>query len=145
MAVEVAKLIPTETVILIASAKMRQEIPFYYQLAGQLRLHKLLPAAWMKRPTILSNWLFGTHSKADKQLLAAILRDTDPAFLSWAIDQIVTWTHQTSTPNLIHIHGMADRILPFRYVEGAIPVVGGGHFMTVNKAQELTSLLRSLL
>ncbi|RAJ93187.1 pimeloyl-ACP methyl ester carboxylesterase [Larkinella arboricola] len=145
MAVEVAKLIPTEKVILIASAKTRQEIPFYYRLAGQLRLHKLLPTAWMKRPTVLSNWFFCTHSKADRQLLATILRETDPAFLSWAIDQIVTWTHQTPTPNLIHIHGQADRILPFRYVKGAIPVVGGGHFMTINKAEELTSLLRSLL
>ncbi|MGB4775107.1 MAG: alpha/beta hydrolase, partial [Daejeonella sp.] len=42
MAVEVAKQINTEKIILIASAKIRQEIPFYYRFAGKLSLHKLI-------------------------------------------------------------------------------------------------------
>ncbi len=43
IAVEVAKQIDTEKVILIASAKTKKEIPFYYRFAGQLGLQKLLP------------------------------------------------------------------------------------------------------
>ncbi|GAB3512250.1 hypothetical protein GCM10027341_52750 [Spirosoma knui] len=145
MAVEVAKLIATSKVILIASAKTRQEIPFYYRLAGQLRLHKLLPTALLKRPNIVSDWFFGVHSQEDKQLLAAILRDTDSHFLRWAIDKIVTWTNQKPPQNLTHIHGTADKILPFRYIASDLMVIGGGHFMTVNKAGELTKAVRGLL
>ncbi len=145
VAIEVAKLIDTEKIILVASAKTRQEIPFYYRLAGQLRLHKLLPVDLLKRPNALSNWFFGAHSKLDKKMLAAILRDTDSQFLQWAIDKIVTWKNQLVQLNLIHIHGTADRILPFRHVVSDLQVTGGGHFMTVNKAQELTVAIRSLL
>jgi pimeloyl-ACP methyl ester carboxylesterase len=145
MATEVAKLIDTEKVVLIASAKTRQEIPFYYRLAGQLRLHKLLPASLLKQPNVLSSWFFGAQSQEDKKMLADILRDTDSQFLRWAIDKIVTWKNQFVHPNLIHIHGTADRILPFRYVVSDLKVDGGGHFMTVNKAHELTAAITGLL
>src|SRR5436305_11890870 len=48
MAVEVAKLIATDKLILIASAKTKYEIPFYYRAAGALQLHKLLPTRILK-------------------------------------------------------------------------------------------------
>jgi pimeloyl-ACP methyl ester carboxylesterase len=81
MAVEIGKLIETEKIILIASAKTKFEIPLYYRFAGKLGLHKLLPTAILKKPNIISNWFFGTESTKDKALLASILRDTDPIFL----------------------------------------------------------------
>src|SRR3990167_10569628 len=86
MAIEVAKQIETERVVLIASAKTKNEIPFYYRWAGALRLHKLLPTALVKQATFLSNWLFGVTRSRDKLLLKTILHDTAPIFLRWAID-----------------------------------------------------------
>ena len=41
MAIEVAKHIDTEKIILISSAKTKYEIPFYFRLAGKLSLHKI--------------------------------------------------------------------------------------------------------
>lgn len=145
VATEVAKLIETEKIILIPSAKTQQEIPFYYRFAGRLKLHKLLPTRLLKYPNFLSYWIFGAESKSDRKMLADILHDTDPKFLKWSIDQIVNWTSQVRHSNLQHIHGTADRILPFCFVECNLKVFGGGHFMTVNKAKELTQKLRSLL
>lgn len=145
VATEVARLIEVEKVILIASAKTREEIPPYYRLAGQLRLHKLLPARLLKQPNGFSNWFFGANSQEDKAMLAAILRDTDSHFLKWAIDQIVNWTNRTPHPSTKHIHGTNDWILPFRYVVCDVEIKGGGHFMTVNKVQELTQAIRKLL
>ena len=46
MAVEVAKQIETKKIILIASAKTKDEIPFYFQIAGKLNLQKLLPTSF---------------------------------------------------------------------------------------------------
>ncbi len=145
MAVEVAKLIQPEQLILIASAKNRMEIPFYYRLAGTLRLHKLLPAALLKKPSMIANWFFRISKQKDKQLLAEILKDTDKQFLKWAIDKIVNWRNKALPVNYTHIHGTSDRILPYRFVKANIAVDGGGHFMTVNKAVELTEILNSLL
>ncbi len=145
MATEVAKLIDTEKIIIIASAKTYQEIPVYYRLAGLLKLHELIPTAVLKTPNMFSNWLFGTESEADKDMLASIMVDTDPDFLVWAIDKIVNWSNQTLNKNLVQIHGTADKILPFYFVKSDIKVKGGGHLMTLNKAEELTKIIRTLL
>jgi pimeloyl-ACP methyl ester carboxylesterase len=145
MAVEIGKLIQTEKIILIASAKTKFEIQFYFRLAGSLRLHNLLPTSLMKRSNFISNWLFGATSQRDKTLLANILHDTDSVFLKWAIDKIVNWKNAKILQNLQHIHGTSDRVLPYRFVLADIKIEGGGHFMTTNKARELSREIRKII
>ena len=145
MAVEVAKLIETEKVILIASAKTKQEIPFYYRFAGQLGLHKLLPTRLLKSSNFITNWLFGTSSTFDKQLLKQILTDSDPTFLKWAIDKVVKWSNITQTKNIYHIHGTSDKILPITFVKSNLEIKNGGHLITLNKIDELNNILRQEL
>ncbi|MHA4807131.1 alpha/beta fold hydrolase [Flavitalea flava] len=145
VAVEISKLIETQKVILIASAKTKFEIPFYYRIARSLRLHKLVSAAFLKQPTFFSNWFFGTAGREDKKVLATILRDTDAAFLKWAIDIIVGWKNVTIPGKIIHIHGTKDLVLPYRFVRPDITIAKGGHLMTLNKAREITEVLRGLL
>lgn len=142
IAVEVAKQIETEKVILISSAKIKSEIPFYYRWAGQLRIHKLFPTKFLKKYNFLSSYFFGATSSSDKQILKAILDDTDPTFLIWAIDKVVCWENETPIKNTTHIHGTSDRILPFRFVTCDYKIQKGGHFMTLNKAEELSQILR---
>lgn len=142
IAVEIAKIIQTEKIILIASAKTKNEIPSYFRIAGKLKLHKILPAKLMKLPNIFSCWFFGTENKKDKILLAEILKDTDEVFLKWAIDKIVNWKNEIAHKNIFHIHGTSDRILPIKYINCNIKVQNGGHFMTLNKANELNETLK---
>lgn len=142
IAVEIAKQIVTEKVILISSAKTKKEIPFYYRFAGKLGLHKLLPTNLLKSSNFITNWLFGTITSNDELLLKQILRDTDPIFLKWAIDKIARWTNQTNTENTFHIHGTTDKILPLSFVKCNATIKNGGHLMTLNKAEELNQLLR---
>ncbi len=141
MAIEVAKQIETEKVIIIASAKTKNEIPFYYRIPGKLRLHKLIPHRLLKHSNFITNWIFGTESKFDKQLLKQIINDIDHSFLKWAIDKVVRWKNQTEIPNLFHIHGTSDRILPFCFVSANSIVKKGGHLMTLNKANELNNII----
>ena len=142
IAVEIAKQIDTEKVILIASAKTKNEIPFYYRFTGQLGIHKLLPTRLLKSSNFMTNWFFGTSSTFDKQLLRQILIDTDPTFLKWAIDKVVTWTNRTQTENVFHIHGTSDKILPVNFVNCNLKIKDGGHLMTLNKADELNKILQ---
>ena len=142
IATEIAKLIETEKIILIASAKTETEIPNYFRIAGKMKLHKLLPTKLMKMPNIFSFWFFGTENRNEKKILTEILKDTDEKFLKWAIDKIVTWKNEIEHKNVIHIHGTADRILPINYVNCQIKVKNGGHFMTLNKAKELDEIVK---
>lgn len=142
MAIEVAKQLETEKVILISSAKTTREIPFYYRLAGKIRMHKLLSTRVLKSSNVLTNYFFGTNSKFEKQLLKQILIDTDPIFLKWAIDKIVLWKNHTHIKKMFHIHGTSDRILPIRFVKCDVKIQNGGHLMTLNKSDDLNKILR---
>jgi pimeloyl-ACP methyl ester carboxylesterase len=144
VAIEVSKLIATEKVILIASAKIKAEIPFYFRLSGLFKLHKIIPPGFLKHSNLFTYWLFGA-GKHDRSLLLEILSDTDPFFLKWAIDKIVHWQNEHYPINISHIHGSADRILPVKFVKPDFKIKNGGHFMTVNKPEEINDLLKNLL
>ena len=145
MAVEVGKYIETEKIILIASAKTKNEVPIYYRFAGFFKLHKLLPTKLMKKANFFSFWLFGIKNTENKKLLTEILNDTDETFLKWAIDIIVNWKNTYLHKNLKHIHGTSDKILPIQFVKSDIEVKDGGHFMTIDKFEKLNILLDNLI
>ena len=145
MAVEVGKIIESKKIILIASAKNKSEIPFYYRLAGFLNLHKLIPPKLMKKSNFMSFWFFGIKSKENKNLLTEILKDTDETFLKWGIDKIANWKNTFNHKNLRHIHGTKDRILPIQFVKSDMKIVDGGHFMTIDKFEELNIVLENLI
>ncbi|RYD51785.1 MAG: alpha/beta hydrolase [Sphingobacteriales bacterium] len=145
VAIEIAKHIPVEKLMLIASVKTREELPFYYRLIGLLNLHRLVPATLLKPSNRITNWAFGAESIADKKLLKQILADTSPQFLKWAINQLLHWKNHIVPPNVLHIHGTSDRILPIASVDCDFVIEGGGHLMTLTKPEALSELLRQHL
>jgi hypothetical protein len=77
--------------------------------------------------------------------LKQIISDTDPEFLKWAINEIIKWKNNSYPSNLFHIHGNRDKIFPIRYVNNAIEIQNGGHFMIVNKADEISATIADIL
>src|SRR6478735_4582236 len=75
---------PTKT-ILLSSIGCARELPWYFRLAGSLRLYKLLPKSLLNRPTEMANWLFGAKSNTERKALSQIIADADPEFVRWAI------------------------------------------------------------
>jgi esterase/lipase len=145
MATEIAKQIETEKIILISSAKSKHEIPFYYHLIGSIKLHKLIPTKFLKKSNWITNWIFGTKSDFEKKLLKQILIDTNESFLKWAIDKIIYWKSSTIHLNTFHIHGTSDKILPIAFVHYDHKIKQGGHFMVLNKYEELGSVLNKAI
>lgn len=141
--VEIGKIIDTEKIILISSAKNRFDLPFYFRIAGQLGLNKIIPKSFFKSTNLLTYWFFGTKTDKEKKLLKGIINDTDSKFLLWAIDKIVNWRSTTLLTNLTHIHGTNDKILPMR--TSNFKVTNGGHLMIVNKGKEIGDLIRKIL
>lgn len=145
MALEVAKLIATEKIIIIASVKTHHELPFYAKGYLTRLFYLCLPQKLLSYPNFLIYWLFGLRGETDKTLFDAIMRDTDPVFLKWALCRIAIWKNSNEFETTKHIHGTADRLFPFCFVKCDIPIKNGGHFMTVNMADELSREIRSLL
>lgn len=143
IALEIAKQISCEKIILISSAETKYDIPFYFRCAGTLHLHKLIPACYFKKVNSLTYWMFGTETKAERYLLSEIIKSTDEQFLKWAIHKIVSWKNITTLPNRIKIHGTSDRILPSKKANYLIK--DSGHFMIVSRAIEISAILKKEL
>ncbi len=145
IAIEIAKQIKTEKVILISSAKTKFEIPFYFRFIGLLGIHKFFPTTVLKSSNFMTNYFFGAKTNFDRQLLKQILNDTDPIFLKWAIERITRWTNQAEINNLFHIHGKHDRILPNIFIKCNLTIKEGGHLMILNESEQMNKILKAQL
>ncbi len=146
IAVEIAKQIDTEKVILISSTKNEQEVPFYFKIFRWLPIYLLLPAKlllWFGR--MIASWFFGLKTIDERKLLNAILFDTDARFVKWAIHQIVTWKNELIPQNIYHIHGEGDRIFPFQFVHEDFSVEKGGHLMIITQADCISNLIQKIV
>jgi pimeloyl-ACP methyl ester carboxylesterase len=137
VAVEVAKHITTEKIILISSSKNKNEIPFYYKLAGKIRLHRIIHARFLVKANKMTNKIFSVRSSEDKKIISSMMAASDVVFLNWAIDKIVHLNNEVVHKNLTHIHGSEDRILPIRFVNADVVIKGGTHLMIMNRAAEV--------
>lgn len=142
LATEVMEYVQPQKTILISSAARRQELPFYYKLAGRLRLNKLFPAAVIKKGNRLINWIMGVSTIKDKDLVQEILAASNPEFSRWAINEIVNWKRTAAPEKIIRIHGNKDRVLPIINFTPGHLVKNGGHFMIATRAAEISAILQ---
>ncbi len=141
IAVEVSKHIKPEKLIIISSIVSKAEMPAKYKLVKVLGLHKMIPVWFFKHPTRLTNYFFGAKTAKSKKLLSDILDSTHFEFLKWAIGAMLGWKNATK-PECIRIHGTEDHILPIDNLHIDHRIGGGGHFMIVQKADELSQIIK---
>lgn len=145
MAIEIAKHIPTQKIILISSAKGKKEIPFYLRLLGKTGLQHIVPPSLILAPTPISYWFFGLKEKVQKQKLIYILQHSSHSIYKWSLNTLLLWKNTTYPTNVVHIHGTSDRILPLRFVKADYTIKGGGHFMVFSHAQQVSVLLLEII
>lgn len=145
MAQEVAKIVSTKQVILLASVAYKGEIPWYLRCLRWCALHKLLPKSLLSVYFTPLDWFFGLANEEERGLLKSIIHETDVDFAAWAVHQVVVWSQAQKMQNVVSIHGTQDRIFPIRYINADFQIIGGGHFMTLNKSKEISMLLNKLM
>ena len=146
VAVEIAKQIAVEKLILISSVKTTSENPWYFRLFSWFPLHLLIPFKSLLWAVYwLINWFFSLETLAERQLLRAILVDTNANFLKWAINRVVLWRNEIIPQNTYHIHGTGDRIFPFSFVQPDVTVEKGGHLMIMNRAEKVSQIVDRII
>ncbi|MDJ0689801.1 MAG: alpha/beta hydrolase [Xenococcaceae cyanobacterium MO_188.B32] len=146
IAVEIAKHIAVEKVILVSSVKQYLEIPVYFRMFRWFPIHRLIPFKSLLWAIYwLINWFFSLENLEERKLLKAILVDTDAKFLKWAIDRVVFWKNQIVPQVTYHLHGTSDRIFPFAFVDSDITIEKGGHFMIMNRADKISQLIDRII
>jgi pimeloyl-ACP methyl ester carboxylesterase len=144
IATEIAKQYHPQITILISSIPSSTHLPGYLKVAGKLRIHKLLPVSFVKSAAILKR-SFTKETPEDKELLKQIIRDSDPAFIRWAMDAILKWKCEEPPAGFVHIHGTRDEVLPMRYTKPTHTIRNGGHLMVMTRANELNEIVNNCL
>lgn len=145
LATEIAKAFPKTKVVLLSSSKTRHELPFLYKLGKYLPIYKWPPNAMQRLVMRLLEKRFGVKSAEGKKIYRGIVNRADIAFNDWAMWAILHWDNDVIPPNIFHIHGNADKILPARKVKADIIVKNGGHLMVMENAGEISEILRKYL
>jgi pimeloyl-ACP methyl ester carboxylesterase len=144
IAVEIAKKLHPVLTILISSIPASKHLPPYFRLAARLYLHHLVTIRLMKVAAIAKRF-FTTETKEDKEMLKTIIRESDPAFIKWALKAILQWDNAEVPEHLIHIHGSKDEILLIRFTQPTHVIAKAGHMMVMNKASEINEILAEVL
>ena len=144
LASEIAKIISPKKLIIISSLSNRKELPWYFRIAGKLKMHKILSPALYKQATLLNRFM-GAGNKEMKAIVYSYVHDIDPKFIKWSLNVIVNWSHKERILNLVHIHGSRDHLLPNRYVKADYIIEKGGHLMVMNQAEEVNRILKKIL
>ena len=147
IALEINKIYGAEEVVLIASAKGKEEIPGLYRFFNKVPLHKLLGGNFLKFWVRTLQPMFEPMSKEDQTLWRDMLKNKESLFMKSALACIIEWEHQidTEAENIYHIHGSKDKTLPVKHIGEAILVQEGTHVMTLTKGDEIYALLNNLI
>ncbi|HTL07989.1 MAG TPA: alpha/beta hydrolase [Chitinophagaceae bacterium] len=140
MAVEIAKHLTPARTVLISSVPAASQLPSYFKAAGRIGLHKWVPVQWVKSAS-LAKRVFTLETPEDKEMLRALIRESDNAFISWAMGAILQWKENEAPQSYVHIHGSRDAVLPLRNTRPTHVIAGGGHLMIMNRASEINRIL----
>jgi len=145
LAAEMARANPAAKAILISSKKTSAEFPSYLRVGKYVPAYKWLPATLVKKSKYLFQWVFGAKGKEQQAVQLLILKETDMKFTNAAIDMILHWQCREAAPNIVHIHGTADRLLPYKKVKADYTIKGGTHLMVMDNGNEISAILKSIV
>lgn len=140
LAAEIASQLNPRFVVLISSIPSYKHLPGYYKLAGNLKLHKLVPISLVKSAAVLKR-LFMAENNENKEIVRKAIDDSDPVFIRWALDAILKWKNEPYLPSYIHIHGTKDDVLPIKYTNPTHIIPRAGHLLVMNQAGEVNKIL----
>ena len=142
VATEMSKLFKPKRTILISSAQTKHDLGVWVSLLRKVNFIRFIPSRLFDIPKPIARYLFGTENP---DLLHEILDDTDLEFAKWAVDQMFRWENIEIKDNVTKIGGSKDKMMPSRVGSNSIIIEGGTHFMIVDKAKEVSTLINKII
>jgi len=141
VAVEVAKLMDVEKMVLISSVKTKYNLNPIQNFFMKLGIYKILPGSFLRQTNFLTNSYFGAKTERDKHTLLNMLKDTDISLFRWGLKSIAHWDNITPPDRTIHIHGTSDKVIAYRYTKPDYSIKGGSHLMVYNRADTISKII----
>jgi len=145
IAIEIAKQISLNKVILISSIKTIDETPGYFSLFRAAPVYKLIPGKLIQQLGLFIKPIFGKFNENGAWLFEDMLKKSSPIFIKWAMKAVLAWDNRIIPPNVYHIIGDKDLIFSYKKIKDAIIVKGGTHIMVYDRAKQINKVLKSIL
>lgn len=145
MCIEIANQIKIEFIILVSSIKSTGEMPLWMRLSGKLKLNKIFPMRSFKLIEPIEDYNLGVTTKEEKEMVNAYRKNIDQRYADWSINTILNWKSKNINTPIFHIHGDKDRIFSIKNLKADHVIASGGHFMIMNKSDEVNACINSIL
>lgn len=145
LATEMGDFLKPQKIILISSAKSRNEFPGRYTFQRVIPLYKWVPAGLMKSGAKFLQPIVEPDRKYDTKTFKSMLNDKDPLFLKRTVKMIMEWDRTNYRSDIIQIHGDNDHTLPGKNIKYDYLIENGSHMMVLTKADEISELINDLL
>jgi pimeloyl-ACP methyl ester carboxylesterase len=142
LAIEIAKQFAQTKIIILSSAKTKNEIPVFYRLGKYVPLYKWAPDAVQTVIMLLLEKRFGITSPKGKEIYRNVVKKADITFNEWAVWALLHWDNMQIPPGVIHIHGTKDKILFYKKIKTPVTIKGGGHLMVIEMAEVVSGVLK---
>lgn len=143
VALEINRLRPRLRTVLISSIPDASCLPPLLRVVRASGLYRVFPPQWLKLFPRAGQWYFGVQNGAEYQLFKQILQDMEPVYTRWAVASLLQWD-STSVGRSIQILGTHDRVFPPGPTPVEYLIPGGGHFMVLSHAPEISRILNKL-
>ena len=145
LAVEIAKMRTVQQVIIVSSAKTREEIPHFGKFMKFLVMRQVVPASFYTWPNRFVLKLFGAQTDTEKDMLKGVFTSSDGHLVRWAMKAIQLWQNESFPQPIVHIHGDTDKIITPEYIHPNYWIKGGSHIMIYNRAEEISAIINKEL
>jgi len=145
LCIELGEVTEPEKIILISSAKNKNEFPNYFSVFKYFPVHLLLPESLHRKIALLSWKLLGFH----KGLLPEfnqMIKSMPENHFRYCINYIVNWDRKSNSKPVIHIHGNGDKLLKYHKIKNVnYTVSNGSHAMVFTRSGEINQILEEIL
>jgi hypothetical protein len=138
---EMSKFLCCKKVIIISSVKATDELPKRFKVANFGNLYKLFPTKIITHFEDFSCFFVGKTLQKKAIIYKKYLSERNETYLKWAIKNVLKWRQNEGIENLIHIHGVEDKIFPISNIKNAIEIENGTHIMILNKAKKISEII----
>jgi pimeloyl-ACP methyl ester carboxylesterase len=145
MCTEIAKQIHVHKIIIISSIKSSSELPLWMKTVALLKLNKIVPLKSTRLTQPIQNKMLGVQTEEEKTLVAGLRKEADLPYVNWAVHQAINWKNYWHHPGIYHIHGDKDNMFPIKNIKADYTIKNAGHFMIMNRADEVSACINSIL
>lgn len=145
IAIEIARQVSLNKVILISSIKTINEAPWYFKAFRTLPLYKPMSGQVLKKMGFLMRPIFRKFTADDLWVFEDMLKKSSPKFIKWAVNAVLAWTNETVPSNVYHLIGDKDMVFSYKHIKDATIIKDGTHIMVFDKAKQINKILKGIL